>query len=443
MNYLFFLVGLSFILFPLLGKSRYSFVDNFILFCLYFDAIAVFYTPSFFMSQGVLVLLFSAYYFVFQSNPMPKHSKRLFLITLMFLTTLLLAPLAKGEPIISSLVSFARNYASMIILPIAFHYYATKGNIFILLRNGYRFIVAWVLIVLVFTLFQIDHVYDPLASWDHMGSETFGGGIFYFGNMGRRGAITYIGFALLLVPLLYKHGNLRKRNMLVVASGFLLAIMLIALKRFTFVVVILGLANYLFKSSVSLNTKLGVSFGAVSIVVFLFLATDVFDLTLDTYERRGHETFTFEQMQSDIRVYETLYVYNHIKGGSWMDLFFGREVERRIDIETDSDVRVGWQVHNQYAQYLLLYGFSGLVLYISLFVFLYRRVKNYKNRLIQNNININDFWIAFQNIWLIFALAGMVGGHVHVTFRGMVFLFAGGIGGYFYKLLKEETKKTT
>lgn len=439
MNWLFLFGSLMFFIYPLLAENKRSFIDYYILFCLYFDATAVFYQPPLIFSQGVLTAFAFAVYFLNYRNKMTKEHRTMFWLTLFFLSIILLSSVIQDLNLGFLITNLLRVSASLAILPVAFHYYSTRGSINILLRSGYYFLVVWTLIVILFSFFQVDHVYDPTSTWTHMGAETFGGGVIYFGNMGRRGAITYIAFALLLTPLLYSAANRKQRLILYLCSGFILAVLFISLKRFSLVVLVLGVFSYFLRSKVSVAGKISASLGIVGAIVLLY-NLNVFDLTIQQYEQRGAEAvYSLEAVEGDIRFVEPIYVIKHVFSGTPFQVFFGRESERIIDI----DDKIGWQVHNQYAQYLLLYGFVGLFSYLYLFYFLYKKTNTYKKYLMRSNININNFWIVFQNLIIIFIISGMVGGHIHITFRSLVLLFAGGISGYFYKLLKEETKKTT
>ncbi|NPD46732.1 hypothetical protein [Lentimicrobium sp. S6] len=339
----------------------------------------------------------------------------------------------KGESIDQSIRTFSKVFTSVIILPISFHYYSKKGNIKNLIISGYYFIIAWVMIVLLFTILKYDAVGDKL------GSTTFGGGIFYFGNMGQRGALTYISFALLIVPLIMSNFLNKRKSTLFISIGFILSILFIALKRFSFVVIILGLFNYLIKSTISFKLKLRLVLGASVILILVFFTTDLKDITIKSYDNRGAERkFGTEAISSDIRIFEPFYVFRQIGDNSMSDFFFGKKMAKRTISISTSNFEGDRVVHNEYAQILLKYGIFGLVMYLYIFVILYKIVLRLKKELQIRNIYRDEYWIVFQNFLIIFIISGMVGGHVHITFRGFVLLFLGGIGGYFYSLLRRN-----
>lgn len=440
MSLLLFIGALLFFLYPVISGKKVSFIDNYLLFCLYFDAMEVFaggQEALFSYFQNFLILVFSLYYFVYHVKRISKYHKRIFFATIFFLLTILFFPIFRGANINQTVRIFSINYVSLIILPISFHYYSRKGNIVNLLRSGYYFILSWVLIVLLFTLLKID------VTAEHMGSESFGGSIFYFGNMGQRGALTYISFALLLVPLIFKYLSYIKKIEIFAGSGFLLTIMSVALKRFSFVTVILGLINYFLKSSLGLKLKIGIFSGTAVIVLLLYFTTNLKEITLQSYEKRGTESkFKVEAIENDLRIYEPLYALQYVFEGSAIEIFFGTKSEGIIDINSEMHTVSARRIHNAYAAIILSSGLLGLFAYLYIFFVLYRMTLRLKQKLLKRNINVNEYWIVFQNLVLIFIVAGMVGGHIHITYRGMVLLFAGGISGYFYKLLNQNIIKT-
>lgn len=431
--------AIVFFLIPLFSRGKTSFVDYFILFCLYFDATSVLagsQQNNYSYYHYSLVLVFSLYYLLFEVQKVTNYHKKVFFATIIFLVVLLLFPIFRGADINQTVRTFSVNFASIIILPISFHYYSQKGNIYNLLHSGYYFIIFWMFVVILFTVFKID------VTTEYMGSEQFGGGIFYFGDMSRRGALTYISFALLLVPLIYNYLNYHKKISLLIGTGFLFMIMVVALKRFAFVAVILGLLNYFLKSSLKLKIKIRIGIGLSAIIALLFLTTNLEEVIIRSYKAKGtEEKFSEEAISSDIRIYEPIYVSEYVLSGTISEILFGKEFEISMDINTVSYRFEDRKIHNQYGQYILLYGFLGLIAYLAVFIILYKITLHFKKALHRYNINVNEYWIVFQNLVLIFIIEGMVGGHVHLTFRSLVLLFSGGISGYFYKLLRSKMIK--
>ncbi|MCF8275072.1 MAG: hypothetical protein K9I95_14700 [Flavobacteriaceae bacterium] len=433
MSLVIFLGAIFFFVYPSFTKGRISFIDLFLLYCLYFDVTNVFTILPIYFSQNFLMLFFSVYYFIYKVKVKNKYYKKLLYASFFFLILISIVPILGGESLKLVIANFLRNYSSIIILPISFHYYSIKGKILNLVRSVYYFILIWMLVVIVFTFLKIDITGEAREG---LGVYGFGSGMFYFGNMAARGAMTYISFMLLLVPLVYKYLTYSKKIGILFGSGFLLTIMLVALKRYAFITIILGFLNYISKSTVSLKYKLGLLVGISTIGMILIFNPTISGLMLNQYQARGAQSvYSSEAIEDDIRLYEPIYVIKDVFSGSLLEILFGKQDSRSIDINSQLHSKSDWLVHNQYAQYLLLYGLIGLFAYLYLFYSIYKMTSFFRKKLFERKIDVNEYWIVFQNLVLIFIAAGMVGGHVHITFRSIVLIFAGGISGYFYNLL--------
>jgi hypothetical protein len=432
--------ALAFFVYPGIQKRQSNFVDIFLLYCLYFDATTVFaggQLVNYLYFQHFLMLIFSIYYFVNYFNFHDSKYIRYFIFVVLFMLVLVLFPVFKGESLNSSVRDFSVNFTSLVILPISFHYYSTVGKLSNLLKSGYYFLIIFSLLVIFFTAFGI----HESASYTIIRDRDFvhGGGILFFGNMGVRGGITYISFAALIIPLLFQNRIRVNKVFLMGVIIFIFIVLFVNLKRFSFVVIILGLLNFLFKSNLSFRNKFKWVSGLVFLLVLLFGSTIFRGITAQRYQERGGERkFSLEVIESDLRIYEPLYVLEYVFDGNFTEMLIGPETSRVMDVYSDIHNVAQRQIHNQYGQYLLVYGIIGLSLYLLILSIMYYSTRKIYLRLKKLKIGDNQLWIFFQNMILIFALSGMVGGHVHVTFRGMVFYFSAGIAGYFYKVLKQN-----
>ena len=144
MSFLIFAGALLFFIYPNVSKKGISFVDLYILFCLYFDAMLVFtgrQIINFMYFQNFLVLVFSLFYYTNNVKIISIYHKKISFATISFLLIILLLPIIRGADINQTVRNFSMNYTSLIILPISFHYYSQVGNIQNLLRSGYFYIV--------------------------------------------------------------------------------------------------------------------------------------------------------------------------------------------------------------------------------------------------------------------------------------------------------------
>jgi hypothetical protein len=440
MSLILFIGPILFFLYANYNEKGISFVDLYLLYCLYFDATFAFIGSQFvnyIYYQNLLVFSYSIYYFTHKSLKISAIYKKFFWSIVLYLLIIILIPTFNGQSMNDSIRLMSLNYASLIILPIAFHYYSNSGNILNLFRVGYVLIVSWSIIVVIYSLLKID-IYHPLGG-NYLGSNTFGMGFIYFGNMAGRGAITYISFFLLLIPFILKRIKRVKYSLIFFSAGLIILVMFTSLKRFTFVVLGLGLLNYLIKSTISKKQKVKIVFGTVSILVVLYFGFDLDKIAVERYEERGGENkFSEEAVSNDLRIFEPIYVFLYLLNYEPIYVLFGSSSATEISINSDLHNESSRKIHNHYAGTLLQYGLFGLFIYLSIFVIIYKFGLKLRRKLIILKIDSDDYWIVFQNLVLIFVIEGMVGGHTHITLRGFILIFAGGILGHFVKMVNQE-----
>ncbi|MBA7533655.1 hypothetical protein ES705_25897 [subsurface metagenome] len=270
-------------------------------------------------------------------------------------------------------------------------------------------------------------------------SERVGGTFFYFGEMAIRGGITYISFVLLLVPLIIKNLDGVKRVILLICTVFVIIVLLGVLKRFVFVVLGLGILNYLRSRKIQKKYKKRIIIGIAIISVLFFQSDKIKSIIENRYQERGAENkFSIEVLEKDLRIYEPLYVIQAVINKPFLNIIFGSKDRAVMDIEHFGTYFEYREIHNQYATFALEYGLLGLFAYLLIFYKLYKTTLKIKTNLSKRNLLKWEYWIVFQNLVLIFFIEGMVGGHVHITFRGLIFLYAGAISGYLYKLAKQK-----
>ena len=183
-----------------------KFIDMILLYCLFFDI-----TIRFAGKQGVnysyvqpfIILVYVTLYIIRMWPHFDHNCKRLFFYTIGFLILTVLIPVFKGATLDSTLRIFAVDSQSILVLPIAYHYYSTDGDVENLFKIICYVTIIWVAAVVIFTLLKIDVI------GTHMGSDDFGLGLLYFGEMSNRGAISYISLLFIASPiiLLQNKGN--------------------------------------------------------------------------------------------------------------------------------------------------------------------------------------------------------------------------------------------
>jgi len=428
LNSLFFIGALLIPFIPNLTRTRLEFIDIILLYFLYIDFTVIFVLQSVYYLYlvNVIVLLYSLKFFLLDNRPPARYFMSVVVVTFVFLAVFFLFPILHSENINLSTRFFSVTFASVILLPIALFHYSMKGDLHKVLRNHYHFLLLWGVFVLIATLFKLGGEV----------STHYGGSVLYFGFMARRGSITYISFALLLVPLLYRFLKRRERIVVLLCTGLVVIALLSSLKRFVFIVIALGVGNYLLKRKLKARVKIGIVAALGLTFIFIPTSTGMQQALMERYAERGGEgKFSVQAMENDIRIDEPLFVLDYMRRRSSFDFLFGIKTDLIIEINAPRVFKKR-EIHNEYAMLFLKFGIIGLVLYLMIFFLLYRRTAKIKRLLERQRINVSEYWIVFQNLLLIFVLEGMVGGHSHITFRGMVLVYCGAIAGHFYKLAK-------
>lgn len=433
-----FLVLLLVLLIPGLSSKRITFVDIYLIVSLFFDSMIVFGGPmrvNFPYARALVFLVFSISYFGTKMRNLGRWDKALLYPIGSFLLITLLFPILKGASLDAVFREWIVYYYPMLILPIAFHYYSRAGDIRNLVSSAGYFMIAWVALVGMFTFLKIDSIIPS----GHLGSRSFGMSVIFFGDMARHGAISYMGMFLMVLPLAITIIRRQFRAILIVCSMVVIVILLIALKRFSLIALALGMMNYILSTKVRIRNRLGIIIVSLIFLVPLFFVDSFRSLMSDSYEyRKGSEKISLEAIEGDLRFYEPLYVVQHTVAGGLSAMVIGRQKDNIMDIESEEHSLSGRNIHNQYGQYILIYGFTGLILYLLIYFQIYRFTYKFKQYLQIRNMIDFRYWVTFQNLVIIFLLGGIPGGHGHVTYRGVVFIFAGGICGYFYKLYQKN-----
>lgn len=434
MDMLFFLGAALFPFLPRMVKGKFDFIDIILLLFLYVDIsllyVAQFVNYTYFIY--FIVFIYSLKSLFIDQKYYPGYFVSVKNVAYAFLAAFLLFPIFHNENISQSTRFFATTFTSIILLPLALKYYSTKGDIRKLLRFGYYFILVWCLFVIFATAFKLGGE----------ASEAIGGKLFYFGRVAIRGGITYISFALLLVPLIFKLLKKREKIILLCCTAMIFAVFIASLKRFVFIIIPLAVANYLFRSKANMGSKIGIVAAMIVLILILPSNPTLKNEMAKRYEERGAERkYSFEAVEGDIRIEEPLIAIEYMSRFGLLENLVGIETNVEIKIDREGYSRIKRAIHNEYAMLFMKFGLIGVMLYVALFAVFYRKIAKLKKKLTRMKVNVNEYWIVFQNLVLIFLIEGMVGGHSHITFRGLVFLYSGAIAGHFYQLVKANTKQ--
>lgn len=431
MDIIFYFIGAIIFLFPFFADGI-NHLDIMPLFLFYFDATHVYigHAPSYQYFECALILILSLYYIFVKNEGRRIMDFRVFAFLL--LAMIAFSMLQSGS-FNQTLRDLSNVYAAMILLPLSFSYYSKTGNLKKLLFSTFLLIVFYVLFVFYATPQQLGG----------MQSERVAGSVFYFGHVAIRGGISYMGFVLLMVPLVLT--SLRQhwhKIALLVAVGFIFIFFIFVLKRFVFIAVGLGLLNYMLHPGMKAKTKLRIGFFFALLAVLYYTDVGIRRNVQSRYEERGADKkFSETAIVTDLRIYEPIYVLRRVLKKPVFNILIGERSNVLSDFSHEGSFIKERKVHNDYAALMLTRGLIGLWLYLLVCFKLYRLIQKLYRVLKKKSAQALPYWIAFQNMVLIFVIQGMVGGHSHVSLRGLVFLYAGALGGMIYHMYAKEIKK--
>lgn len=429
MDILYFVFGLCIFLLPFFNK-RVHLLEIMPLFLLYFDVTHVFVrvTPIYVYFEYTLILLFSIQYVVFENK---GRSLKTFWVFPFLTVAMIVIPIMQGLSLDPTIRSFSFAFASIILLPLSFSYYSKTGNVKKLLLSTFWFIVIYVLFVF----------YATPRGLGGEQSVRVAGTVFYFGHVAIRGGITYIGFVLLMVPLIVTCLQKKwQKIVLMIAVGIIFIFLLTVLKRFVFIIIGLGILNYLFHPGLKTKLKVGIVAFFAILIAFYYFDIGVQKNVRQRFEERGGERkYSEKAILGDLRIYEPIYALRVLTQKTFFTIWAGDRSAVLLEFEHEGQYIRTRRIHNDYAAILLSKGLIGLFLYLMIYYAFYRFIrKYYKVQKIKSG-HLLPYWIAFQNMVLIFVLQGMVGGHAHVSLRGLVLLYSGALGGIIYHAYFNET----
>ncbi len=414
-------------------RGELHFIDMILLYCLFFDISVRFageQTINYQYLQSFIILIYIFLYLIRNWKDFDDKARSLLFYSFGFLLFTIMIPYFKGVSLNSSLRTFAINSQSILILPIVYHYYSTKGEINNLFKVVCYMTILWALAVIIFTLLKI----DVIGTYANLGSQGFGIGYIYFGEMSNRGAISYISLLFICFPAILINIKGTLKSLWFISTIFIISIILISLKRFSLIAIGFGIVNFFLFSGIKLSKKYAYLGILILTIVLLLNFTPLPDLIIESYFRRGAENkISIESVQEDIRLYEPFYVFNDTMKNNISNFLFGPQTDIVFDVYSKTHYLPMRMIHNQYAQYMLIYGIIGLFLYIMIYIKLYLICLKYYKLIKYSSTIYAWYWVTFQNIILLFIIGGIAGGHVHPTYRTIVMIVCGGIAGYFKK----------
>jgi hypothetical protein len=315
-----------------------------------------------------------------------------------------------------------------IIIPIftiliGYHFFNSKEKIKELAKS-----MKYVLIIVLINL-AISTVFGLGSSrYTEEGEEE----TFYMGQLSDHwNMFTY---AILSVPVLM-HYETKKGKLYVSILAFLNAILiLLSIKRIALVGLIGG---GLINAFMTLKTKVILKFTIIGVLI-MGLSYPIYGGMLNERFEARADRFEEGSMEKESRYLETFYVWDDALSFKTINKsLFGMEAFNSAG--TYAGGKFGdRQLHVDYNNIINTIGIVGLIIYLIMFIQIWRSFKKTLRGLIIKDKFSKTMKSIFYSFFIMQFITSVAGQMYNITFRMIVFIFLGAALGYFNQLKKEQ-----
>ncbi|MFT4680792.1 MAG: hypothetical protein ACI9YU_000624 [Flavobacteriales bacterium] len=350
------------------------------------------------------------------------HRTNVFLIFFLGYT-LLLVPFSTD--LSRSMQGYSKVFISMMMLPISFWAVRDRDD----LRKMSIGMVAMAAVMIGYTI--IANVYG-IGTYHYNDEEETGF------SSGLTASKLYVGsFYVVALPIMFPLFKKKWFKTLSIVIGVLLvALLLISVRRTAILIILVGLAVYMFYSSYKLRTY-GVVIALLIGLIALFPLYG--EILIAKMETRGMDKFSGESLSEEARYRETVAVYNEMLYEDQSILIFGKEL-----FNTPRNYAHGTfgarRMHIDYNIVTYGSGLPGIFLYLATIFALYIYFRKMRSQIPKTRQN-QELAAVFLAYLVIFFLVSGIGGMFEITFRSIMFTFLGAIlGVYRTEHLKQQAQ---
>lgn len=329
----------------------------------------------------------------------------------------------------SSFINSLKILIPIVAILIGFHYFNTKEKIKPLAKSMNIAMLILVINFLVCNTFGIGEA----SRYEKEGEEA----VFLMGQLTDNwNMFTY---SLLTVPVILAAQPKRKKYYTYFLAIFNAMLIILSIKR----IAILGLLfGSIINASYRISVKRMISIG-VGIAVVAVLSYPLYSKALNQRFEARADRFEEGSMQKESRYLETFYVWNDVESfDSYTRSFFGMEAFNSAGNYADG--RFGdRQLHIDYNNIVNTVGLFGLLLYLLIFVQIWRRFKKYTQHLGALDDFSTTMKSTFISMFFVQFLTSIAGQMYNISFRLILFIFLGSALGYFYQLQKTHQDEST
>ncbi len=304
---------------------------------------------------------------------------------------------------------------SMLTFIVAYNYFNTQQKLFRLLHS-----LFWVLVVAIVAtslgyLFGIGQSFDYLSKYDEE-EDVIG----LLGSSGLYGP----GIVISLVPLILKSNPPKyQRWLLPLLSMVLYIFMLLTIRRTVMFIPLVGLIGFLLYTRQRVKM---LRFFGIALTILLVSYPLYENVLLKRFEARKN-TGRFEEdfYKTEQRFLENVYIFEQISSfNEPAKVLFG--YGNNLFAENIENEKItGRMFHTDFAKLIYSVGLFGFLLYLSIYLALYRKISR-----IPNIKAYSDYKAAALGLFLISVFVSFNGSVTIITFRSIFFLLLGAILGY-------------
>ena len=324
----------------------------------------------------------------------------------------------------NSLRIYLQVTISLLLLPLS--YFLIKDiNDFKLLNISLVFVLfLFIITTIISTIFKIGpSIYTESQSF--LTGNIFGG------------SLNIISLGLIIVPFIITtiRGKISKIIVIIIASLSLIALFL-TMKRTSILATIIGLLLYFILT----EKKSKILLSVLSIILLLTILYPIYEnILIERFEARRDKIY-LESVEEEARYKETFFIWEDIFSfNKPMESIFGKQLYNSPGNYASGIFGVR-QIHIDYNIILHGAGICGLLIYLIIFIPLWREL-NSTNKIVINYINydkLKAIFIIFFLLTFFFSLSGQM---YVITYRSTVFIYLGAILGYFRKASLMNLKK--
>ncbi len=340
------------------------------------------------------------------------HRTNVFLI--LFLGyALLLVPFSTD--LARSAQGYSKVFVSMMMLPISFWAVRDRDD----LRKMSVGMVAMAVVMIGYTI--IANIYG-IGTYHYNNEEETGF------SSGLTASKIYAGsFYVVALPIMFPLFEKKwLKTFSIVIGVMLMALLLISVRRTAILIILAGLAVYMFYSSYKLRTYSMVIALLLGLVALFPLYGEILIAKMET---RGMDKFSGESLEEEARYRETLAIWNEMLYEDQSILLFGKELfntPRNYAHGAFGDRRM----HIDYNIVTYGSGLMGIFFYLAVIGSLYVYFRKMRGQ-IPNTRQNQELAAVFLAYMVIFFLVSGIGGMFEITFRSIMFTFLGAILGVY------------